>query len=150
MTVYVDELRDYTEIARAKGLPATHWCHLTADTRDELHAFAARLGLRRAWFQDDKVLWHYDLTPGKRVQALRLGATEVTFREIGALITARRWGNAPGPACHTCKIPFDPTDTRHDGAAQYRDTGFCFRCIDRCHESTDFAHRCPVCTRGLT
>jgi hypothetical protein len=101
MTVYVDELRDYSEIARAKGLPATHWAHLTADTREELHAFAARLGLRRAWFQDDKVLWHYDITPGKRVQAVHLGASEVTFREIGALISRRRWDITAGP-CATC------------------------------------------------
>lgn len=29
--------------------------HLTADTLDELHAFAARLGLKRVWFQDKYV-----------------------------------------------------------------------------------------------
>ena len=27
------------------------WCHLVADSLDELHTFAARLGLRRSWFQ---------------------------------------------------------------------------------------------------
>ena len=49
MTVYVDEVRDWTLIAKARGLRYTHWCHLTAGTEAELHAFAARLGLRRSW-----------------------------------------------------------------------------------------------------
>jgi hypothetical protein len=26
--------------------------HLRADTREELHAFAGRIGLQRTWFQD--------------------------------------------------------------------------------------------------
>ena len=28
-----------------------HWSHLQADTAEELHAFAQKLGLKRAWFQ---------------------------------------------------------------------------------------------------
>ncbi|MEU7431056.1 hypothetical protein AB0B07_09390 [Streptomyces sioyaensis] len=48
--------------------------------------------------------------------------------------------------CGRCRRPFDPTDTRFDGRARYRDTPFCGGCIDRCHESTDAGHRCPVCT----
>lgn len=90
MAVYVDELRDYTEIAHIKRLPAAHWAHLTADTRAELHAFAARLGLRRAWFQNHATRWHYDLTPGKRVQAVRLGATEIDWRQMAAITLARQ------------------------------------------------------------
>jgi hypothetical protein len=27
------------------------WAHLLADSLDELHAFAGKLGLQRAWFQ---------------------------------------------------------------------------------------------------
>lgn len=73
--VYVDELRRW-------GL----WrygdsCHLTADTEDELHAFAARLGMRRAWFQDRRDYPHYDLTASKRARAVAMGAKEVTARE---------------------------------------------------------------------
>ena len=48
--------------ARVPGreLPYTAWCHMATDgSFEELHAFAARLGLRRAWFQRD----HYDLPP---------------------------------------------------------------------------------------
>jgi len=88
--VYVDELLDYSDLAAARGLRHTHWCHLIADQREELHAFASRLGLRRAWFQDDPVLWHYDITPGKRAHAVRLGARQVDYREIGRIVSARR------------------------------------------------------------
>ena len=93
MTAYVDELRDYPKITRIKRLPSTHWAHLTADTREELHAFAARLGLRRAWFQDHETRWHYDLTSGKRAAAVRLGAREITWREMAAVTLARQTSN---------------------------------------------------------
>jgi hypothetical protein len=94
MTVYVDEARDYGEVARCRGLRWTRWAHLTADSREELHRFAARLGLRRAWFQDHPVGWHYDITPGKRAQALRLGACAITWRELGVLVAQRRAAQA--------------------------------------------------------
>jgi hypothetical protein len=48
-------------------------------------------------------------------------------------------------ACGKCKRPFDPADTRFDGAARYSNTPYCGRCIDRCHESTDAFHRCVIC-----
>lgn len=82
MSVYVDQLFTWPiehtapaarALARRTG---GRWCHLTADTVEELHAFAAKLGLKRAWFQDKEGRPHYDLTPGKRWQALRLGAIE--------------------------------------------------------------------------
>ncbi len=48
-------------------------------------------------------------------------------------------------ACGRCNRAFDPTDTAWDGRARYRDTQWCRSCIDRCHESTDFAHVCAIC-----
>lgn len=93
MAVYVDEIRDWSLIAKARGLRYTHWCHLTADTEGELHAFAAQLGLRRSWFQkkgDRDYRWHYDIVPSKRAQAVRLGAREVDRRFIGELMIRRR------------------------------------------------------------
>lgn len=74
MTVYVDELRVWpTRIACFRAGS----CHLTADTLDELHAFAARIGLRRAWAQLDGRVPHYDLTAGRREAALAAGAVFV-------------------------------------------------------------------------
>ena len=38
----VDKLREYPDVK----LPFKHWCHLAGDAGfDELHAFAARLGI---------------------------------------------------------------------------------------------------------
>lgn len=55
------------------------WCHLVSDTSyDELHAFAAELGIPRAAFQGD----HYDLPEDVRLLAVANGATAVTGREL--------------------------------------------------------------------
>jgi len=77
VTVYVDDAL----IPAKVGTLQSRWSHLIADTPDELHAFAARLGLRREWFQDHQPFWHYDLTEGKRRQALALGAEPISWRE---------------------------------------------------------------------
>jgi hypothetical protein len=73
MTVWVDPLR-------AGGWHLGPSCHLFADTPGELHAFAARLGMARSWFQGKPRLWHYDLTVTRRAHALRLGALELDAR----------------------------------------------------------------------
>lgn len=79
MTVMVDEIQVWPH--------AKHRCfkagsaHLTTDAAvEELHEFAARLGLRHAWFQP-KSTPHYDLSPAKHALALRLGAVLVPARE---------------------------------------------------------------------
>lgn len=76
MTVYVDNISTWpTTIRCFKGGS----CHLVADTVEELHGFAAKLGLRRGWFQPSS--WpHYDLTPARREKAVALGAIPVTGR----------------------------------------------------------------------
>jgi predicted kinase len=75
MAILVDELREYPDVR----LPFTTWCHMTTDGDfEELHAFAARLGLRRAWFQRD----HYDLPPHGRAAAVAHGAEEVGTGEL--------------------------------------------------------------------
>lgn len=86
--VYVDALREYPAalIKRAARHHGRRWCHLTADTTDELHTFALRLGLKLASFQDDHRHPHYDLTPAKRALALKLGAVphgSVTEKSYG-------------------------------------------------------------------
>jgi hypothetical protein len=91
MAIYVDEITDYGPIARAAGLRTTKWAHLTADTHEELHAFAVSIGLKRAWFQHQHdYRWHYDVTPAKRAAALREGAQPIDRRGLAALMAARR------------------------------------------------------------
>lgn len=86
MSAYVDELKTYPNVKVSRYADrysggGKRWCHLTADTSEELHAFAARLGLKRAYCQhEDRPTEHYDLTPAKRAQAVRLGAQDVTGR----------------------------------------------------------------------
>jgi len=86
MTCYVDTIRAYPEA----GLRYTHFCHLLADSRAELHAMADRLGVPRRLFQDHPWRWHYDLPAHQRPRALELGAREVTIHEVGPLLTKRR------------------------------------------------------------
>ncbi|MET8475396.1 hypothetical protein ABZY90_19730 [Streptomyces sp. NPDC006422] len=52
----------------------------------------------------------------------------------------------PPTGCAKCKAPFDPTDTRFDGHAQERDTPYCRRCVDCCHDTEIADHRCVICT----
>ena len=55
------------------------WAHLVSDASyDELHDFAARLGIPRRAFQGD----HYDVPAGYRVRAIELGAEPVPSREL--------------------------------------------------------------------
>ncbi|MFG1608356.1 DUF4031 domain-containing protein [Actinoplanes sp. NPDC049265] len=98
MTVYVDNYRCPATVGRLTG----RWSHLTADTPTELNAFAARLGLRRAWFQarcryascpaPDGVCvhYHYDVVDSMRTRALAAGAVSIDIHGFGALIASRR------------------------------------------------------------
>ena len=80
--IYVDPIQQWPTRIRCFMAGS---CHLTADTLEELHEFAGKLGLRKDWFQD-KSLPHYDLTVSKRVQAVNKGARELTREEMGARI----------------------------------------------------------------
>lgn len=68
MAVYVD-----SECIRWRGRA---WCHLVASSLDELHTFAANLGLQRRWFQARSFYPHYDVTVSVRERALRMGAID--------------------------------------------------------------------------
>jgi len=87
MTVYVDSIVQWPTRLRCFRQGS---CHLAADTLEELHTFARRLGLRRSWFQDHPVLAHYDLTPGRRAAAVALGAVELEGKEMIRRIGRRR------------------------------------------------------------
>jgi len=78
MSVYVDALRQWPTPIKCFQAGS---CHLLADTPDELHAMAAAIGLKRAWFQNKRPP-HYDLTPAMRARAIRRGALEITDREM--------------------------------------------------------------------
>lgn len=85
MTVYVDDWRQRAKLGRFPGL----WSHLMVSPDDdlaELHEFAARIGMRREWFQDKP--WpraHYDVPEFRRREAIRAGAVPIAWREAGRM-----------------------------------------------------------------
>ncbi len=75
------------------GLAEGRWrygwsCHLFDDDGDlnELHFFAARLGLKRKYLHNDRRLPHYDLSKSKRNLACALGAREVSRGYVGGVM----------------------------------------------------------------
>lgn len=68
--IYVDYTRQH---------PTGLWCHMIADTRDELHAFAERLGLPRSAFfgLGQASIPYYPLRPGARARAVAAGASSL-------------------------------------------------------------------------
>lgn len=82
MSVYVDDMQ-----AKVGSMIL---CHMIADTDDELHAMAARLGVARRWHQaPPQHRSHYDISLSKRALALHYGAMAITWREAAAM-TLRR------------------------------------------------------------
>lgn len=59
------------------------WSHLWCNPGDEetLHALAAKVGMRRAWFQAKPGFPHYDLVPTRREKAVEAGAVETDLKE---------------------------------------------------------------------
>ena len=85
MAAYLDDSR-----IRGRG---REWSHLIADTTEELHAFAARLGLERVRFHGNPARpWkdHYDVPEAKRQRAIQLGARPISRREAVAMLRAKR------------------------------------------------------------
>lgn len=70
-------------------------CHLTADTIEELHAFAATIGIDQRRFQNRPDFPHYDLHPDLRARAVEAGATPLGRREFVLKVRELRilWAN---------------------------------------------------------
>ena len=79
MTVYVDDVFDWPSDDWRNG----QWCHMWCDGDEaELHAVAARIGMKRSWFQShDPRFHHYDLRPHKRELALENGAHYMPLKQ---------------------------------------------------------------------
>ena len=78
MSVYVDDMRaPYRRMVM---------CHMVADTEDELHDMAQRIGVARKWYQGD----HYDICLAMRAKAIEFGAVELTRMELGRMTIAKR------------------------------------------------------------
>ena len=93
MSVYVDSARN--------KLGRMLMSHMTADTLEELHGMADRLGFQRGWFQGG-ARPHYDVCQRSRALAVEHGARVVSSKEIvrvaRRLRGAERRAEAPSPA----------------------------------------------------
>ena len=94
MTVYVNKLRRQVWIFMGgRTAPPPPLFGLSADSEDELHAFAEQLGIRRnpgipvtpAGFTQEPSELHYTLTQGERDRAVELGAQAISARQAGKL-----------------------------------------------------------------
>lgn len=107
MTVYVHKMEGQgrafirTGGARARRhMPTDPWFTLTADTDEELHAFAESLGLTRIMFRPGKQALpkqkpeaaRYPITMGERDRAIALGAHLITGREADQMLQQRASG----------------------------------------------------------
>jgi hypothetical protein len=87
MTVYVDDMQAEYE---PKHRPGRKYIlsHMIADTEEELHDMAKRIGVARRWFQRD----HYDVTQSCKALAIKYGAVQITQRQCSFMATNRRFG----------------------------------------------------------
>ena len=84
MTVYVDDMQ--AEYGRMK------MCHMIADSDEELHAMAMKIGVARKWWQSPERTSgsHYDIALSKKALALKEGAIAITWRQCGAMNSRRK------------------------------------------------------------
>lgn len=91
MAVYVDDMQAEHKPQHAPGRRYV-MCHMIADTEQELHAMADKIGVARRWFQGD----HYDIAQSKRALAIEHGARAITQRQLAHMAINRRYGYLMG------------------------------------------------------
>ena len=92
MPVYVDSLKPSI---KNKNWKYDKSCHLVADSLEELHAFAKEIKMPIAWFQNRLGMPHYDLTEGKRAEAIKAGAVQMSEAQlVDMMMKVRKEHNA--------------------------------------------------------
>jgi Protein of unknown function (DUF4031) len=100
MTVYVHQLQGQGRAFFGRTPSPSPSFVLTAETDDELHTFAASLGLTQIMFRpatpagphQAPVAGHYDVTLGERDRAVELGARPITPGEADRMERQRAAG----------------------------------------------------------
>lgn len=87
MSVYVDDMHS-TPMGQSGRMK---FSHMLADTEDELHAMADKIGVSRRWHQSPpKHDSHYDIVKSKRALAVSFGAVEITLKQAACMCRRRR------------------------------------------------------------
>lgn len=92
MTVYVDDMN--------ASFGRMTMCHMVADSDEELHAMADKIGVARKWHQNPQTMKvsnsHYDICLTKKSLAIEHGAVSITFRQLGRMLNHKRtYGRFP-------------------------------------------------------
>ena len=83
MSVYVDDMR-----AQFGSLVM---CHMVADSHEELVAMADRIKVQQKWIQKAGTIYeHFDICLSKRALVVKLGARQITMKELGRMLHGRR------------------------------------------------------------
>ena len=84
MAVFVDDMR--------AGYGRMKLCHMLADSDEELHAMADRIGVAKKWHQKPPKASdsHYDIALSKRALAVAAGAVEITWKQAGCMSARRK------------------------------------------------------------
>lgn len=92
MSIYVDPLKIWGGNDAPYCFRNKPSCHMYADTIDELHKMAIKIGMKLSWFQQDSRLPHYDLVSSKRIKAIKFGAIEHSFNQMLEFIQRKTHG----------------------------------------------------------
>lgn len=83
MSVYVDNIN----LPFRGGI----YCHMVADSTDELDEMADKIGLKRSWIQNPGTIFeHYDVSLFKKQLALDEGAIEISVKKFVSRIESKR------------------------------------------------------------
>lgn len=89
--MYVDDIVEYDwELMHSRGLKWNRWCHLIADSHEELMAMAQKLRLLPSWIQKSGTPdEHFDLIPSKRILAIKHGAKAVSVLDLAEIMNGK-------------------------------------------------------------
>jgi hypothetical protein len=91
MVCYVDDMR--------ASFGRMVMCHMIADTDEELHAMADKIGVARRWHQHPpkSSSSHYDISLSMRARAVAAGAVEISWTDCSMMTVHRRHGDPGAP-----------------------------------------------------
>lgn len=84
--VYVDDMYKYP-VGNFRGMKMSH---MIADSHDELVDMAKRIGVKVKWIQHEgKYNEHFDICLSMRAKAVKFGAKEITWKQLGVMTVKR-------------------------------------------------------------
>ena len=105
--VYVDDMRaPYGRMVM---------CHMLADSDEELHAMADRIGVQRKWHQKAGTYRsHYDIALTKRALAVKFGAVEIDRYGLAEILRSRRMALLAALEAKGIRAPVKEEGTQDD------------------------------------